>query len=293
MNTFTNINDIDPIVADVMALDRYVKVGDISVTGLIAPTQATYLMREHRDELTFDISERVYAWIGNVLHAEIAKVPLPEGSIKEQRFITEVEGWEVSGQIDRWMNGWLVDYKTTSVFQYQIATKGGKSDWEKQLNLYAALLRRHDYKVEHCEVIAILRDHSAGRTEQEGYPASGVQRVELRCWPPEEAEAYLVERVLAHQAAATGDYELCTAEERWASPDKWVVKKRGGVRAMKGGVFDSVVGAIEFAEGAGKPIEIEHRPGVSARCQPIWCKAAPFCDQAKAMGDDSQKGGQD
>ena len=280
---FTNVNDIDPTIAEAIKVDEYVKVGDISVTGLIAPTQATYLMREHRNELTFDISERVYAWIGNVLHAEIAKVPLPEGSIKEQRFITEVEGWEVSGQIDRWMNGWLIDYKTTSVFQYQMATEGKKADWEKQLNLYAALLRRHGYEVKGCEVIALLRDHSAGRVEQDGYPDASVQRVELRCWPPEEAEAYLLERVRAHQKAVTGDYELCTPEERWASPDKWAVKRHGAARAMKGGVFESRKDAMQFTINAGLAAEIEFRPGKSARCQPIWCKAAPFCEQAKAM----------
>ena len=285
MTSFTNVHNIDPVVVQALTKDSYVKVGDISVSGLIAPAQATYLMREHHDELTFDISEEVYKWIGTVIHAEIANVSLQPGGIKERRFVTEVEGWEVSGQIDRWIAGELTDYKTTSAIQYAKGAKGDKPDWEKQLNLYAAILRRNGYAVERCQIVAIIRDYSQGRAEQEGYPDAAVQSIEMICWPADEAEAYLVERVRAHQRAVSGDFGECTPEERWAKPDQWAVKKRGGTRALR--VFDDDQVAREFAASAAG-LEVEFRPGGSGRCQ-MWCKAFPFCDQAKReFGDGSQ-----
>ena len=278
MANFTNIHNIDDAVVQALTKDSYVRVGDISATGLVAPAQATYLMRKHHDELVFDISEKVYKWIGTVIHAEIAKVPLPEGGIKEQRFVTGVDDWEVSGQIDRWVDGTLTDYKTTSAFQYSKATKGEKPEWEKQLNIYAAILRRNGYAVDRCQIVVIIRDHSMGRSEQDGYPVAAVQTIEMRCWPPEDADAYLVERVRAHQFAVNGDFDDCTPEERWAKPDLWAVKKRGGAKALR--VFDDDQTAREFAASAAG-LEVEFRPGGSARCQ-VWCKAFPFCEQAKA-----------
>ena len=291
MTSFTNVHNIDPIVAEALSKDTYVKVGDISVTGLVAPVQATFLIRDHQDEITTDISERIRQWIGTIIHAELAKVDLPPGGIKEQRFITEVEGWEVSGQIDRWLpeGNTLTDYKATGVTQYNRALEGAKPEWEKQVNLYAALMRRNGYTVDRCEVVAILIDHTRGRVGQAGYPASGAPTVELRCWPHEEAEAYLSERVRAYQAAAKDGYDPCTLEERWGKSDQWAVKKAGNKYAMKGGVFEDFEEATEFRKRAGVLTDLEYRPGASARCQ-VWCKAFPFCEQAqREFGDGHQE----
>ena len=287
MPSFTNIHNIDDAVVQAVTNDPYRREGDISVTELVSPPQMVYLMRKHASEMVQDVNDAYYTFRGRLVHQILEAAQLPEGSIKEQRFSTEILGWTVTGKPDVWLpDGTLKDYKTMLTYAYLL---GPKVEWEQQLNLYAAILRRNGMKVERSQIIAFFLDWQDRKAQfDDEYPQSFSITINVPCWPEIEADVFLVERVAAHQAALMDfTYEPCTPEERWAVPDTYAVKKRGAKRASR--VFQDLELANEFAASAAG-FEVEHRPGGSRRCE-NYCRAMPFCDQAKALGygDGSQK----
>ena len=119
--------------------------------------------------------------------------------------------------------------------------------------------------------------------------------MDVPLWPREQAQAYIMERVLAHQAAQSGracEYcggqpegesafagpcpqcggsglPDCTDEERWLRDTKWAVMKGGAARATK--LHDTEEAAtLHVAELQAKeprvPYSVEFRPGTPTRC---------------------------
>jgi hypothetical protein len=80
--------------------DRYSK-GDahISVTGLIGPARKRALEIRHADEITEDVSERIWALMGQIAHGILERAD-DQGFCEERLFI-ERHGWRISGQFDR------------------------------------------------------------------------------------------------------------------------------------------------------------------------------------------------
>lgn len=271
----SNIHDIDYVIAKVIQNDPYVLTGNISVTGLCKPPQMTSLELAHDDEITVDVSDELLMMLGRAVHRFLAGVNIP-GIMQERTLITNAEGWIVSGTPDVWLPpDTLKDYKVTSVYSFLL---GDKPDWEMQLNLYAALLRRHNVPVENLSIVAILRDWQKNRTHEDNYPKIPFVEKTIPLWDTEAANEVLHSRVKLHQAARLGDYPDCTPAERWARPDVWAVRKGGNKRAMRGGLFDSLEAAIVFADLQTGSTDIEHRPGQNTRCED-YCLVAKWCNQ--------------
>lgn len=251
---------------------------DISVTGLLKPPKAAVIERQHWDEIEEDVSDRVWALLGQVTHTILERANMT--AIAERRLSIEVEGWKVSGGMDLYSDdGVLTDYKLTSVWKL---VKGDVEDWEKQLNLYAVILRANGIEPKQMRVVAILRDWSRRDAEKdEAYPQAAVVNVPIKLWPAEKAEAYMRERVILHrQARLSGVLPDCTKEDRWERGEAWAVKRVGNKTAMRGGIFKTEAEARAFV-GFDKDKEIEHRPGVSARCE-NYCNAFKWCAQGQS-----------
>ncbi len=182
----------------------------------------------------------------------------------------------------------LTDYKFTSVW----AIKDSKEEWEEQLNLYALLYRHNGFEVTKARIVAVLRDWSKLKASREpDYPQVGVVVREVPLWTVEAQEMFLSIRVLQHQKAeylADDDLPMCTPEERWHKPDVWAVKKKGGKRAISGGLFDSLIGASALVASENdrwngvKGLEIEHRPGEDTRCL-HYCAVKEFCSYGRTL----------
>ena len=286
MPILTNTNNLPRSIVDAVQNDPYSGGGDISATKLIDAPQVRRLGFLHADEITVDVSDRVWTLLGQAMHTVLERAGLrQEGMVAEQRLFATVEGpygpWQVSGQFDvlDLERRALVDYKVTTTYKAK-----GHDGWTRQLNVLRWLAHRNGEPIESLEVIALFRDWRKSEVgRREDYPAAAIQRIPVPLWPLEDADEYVRERVALHQHAQSGTRVDCTPEEQWRGPDTWAVIKPGGTRALK----VHATPPAEVPEG----YVVQHRPGQPTRCLQ-YCDVAPFCPQwaAENMVPDEQEG---
>jgi len=286
---YTNEANLPAPLVSALTNDQYdyAAAGDISATALINPPRINQLMKRHSQEITEDVSERIWMLIGNIGHTILERSGA-DNVIQEERLSTELHGWTVTGKVDliaEHAGAYSIqDWKFTSVW----AVKDMKPEWEQQLNIYAALAAANGFHITKLQIVAILRDWSKLRAAREkDYPQVGVVVRDVPLWSPGKQAGYLSERVLLHQQArALPDDELplCTLEERWRKPDVWAVKKKGNKRALSGGLQTSMDSARAFAAAAFNQgaTEIEHRPGEDVRCL-NYCAVKSWCLYGKTL----------
>lgn len=292
---------------------------DISITRLLAPPRQVALMKQHADELTEDVADRIWALRSQGIHAVLERAA-GVNEISEVRWERECLGWRVSGKLDlvSLADGTLTDWKDTSVWSIKDALDPkttGKVEWEQQVNLLADFGRYNGYrdKIKNVQVVAFGRDWRKNERLRYGdeYPDAEVTVIPLPLWDHERARVFLEQRVSAHQQAqldlaANGPVELtlCTPEERWAQPTTYAVCKVGNKTAIRlyldRGV-DSVLSAEALTKDYGDEpgplsarqladkharsqpgLEVRVRPGKSPRCEQ-YCAALPHCDQGQRI----------
>ena len=197
-------------IVDAIRNDPYTKDGaDFSVTELIKPPQIRRLWHAHEDEISGDVREEVWKLLGKGVHNVIEQAD-SEGT-KERRFHANLDGTTISGAIDLMGDdGSLTDYKVTSTYSVQ---RGLKEDWEKQLNMYAWLIRQNGLTATKLSIVCICRDWMRSRTGKYNYPESPVVVLSVPMWRDERQDAYIAQRVKLHTQEKTIP---CTPEERWA-----------------------------------------------------------------------------
>lgn len=236
---------------------------DISTTQLIDSPLIRQLRIAHANEITEDVSDRIWALLGQSVHTILERANL--GGLVEQRVGWTFEGRKLSGQFDHLENGVLTDYKVTSVWSVIY----GKSSWEDQLNVLAYLCSLNSLEVNKLQIVAILRDWQQSKSMDENYPKTQVVTVPVALWDVERQDAYIRERLAAHFNPSS----TCSDAERWKKEDTWAVMKKGRKSALR------VLGSEEEAkawmqENGGD--EIQHRPGSFNRCE-SYCSVRPFC----------------
>lgn len=276
---YTNLSNLPAPLVSAIKRDTYDKFGDISITGLIKPPRMRQLESRYDDWITEDVAEGIWRLIGSIGHAIIERAD-QDNHLAEERLTMRRLGWTISGKSDLLDSSMLLsDYKFTSVYAFLL---GDKPEWAVQLNLYAALYREHGFEVRTAQIVGILRDWQKSRAQREpDYPRVGVIVQSIELWTPKEQEEFLLERIRLHQAAETladDDLPECTPDERWQRPDVWAVKKKGNKRALSGGLHSTETSAQAFAMIQSAPVELEHRPGASVRCE-SYCSVAQFCSQ--------------
>jgi hypothetical protein len=268
----TNRANLPQAIVDAVTNDGYSKgSADMSVTGLLRPPRLAILEQQHENEITEDVSDRIWPLFGQGIHVVLERAN--RVAIAERRLSIEMAGWVISGGMDLYEElGILTDFKTTSVWKL---VKGDLEEWEKQLNLYSVILRHHGHKVERLQVVAILRDWSKLEAKRDpNYPQSQVVNIDIPLWPAEKAEKFMRERVILHQQARISLPE-CTPEDRWAKPEQFAVMKVGKKRAEK--LYTSEALAKAHV-GFDRKLYVQHRPGASVRCE-SYCPVAQFCEQ--------------
>ena len=261
------------------------RLGDITITELVKPPQMLQLERTHDHEIEEDVSERVKMMIGTAVHEYLMRFAKGADVLSEERLRTLVNGWTVTGKFDVYDalmldGGRLCDYKYTSIYAVM---KGGRADWEAQLNLYAELLRRNGFGVRELFVVPLLYDWRADDTEERAdYPPAPSYLHPVPLWLDADAASYLELRVRLHQQARQHlIWPPCSPDERWERGEAWAVVKYGkkratavfGPEAPRGGGQEE---ASAMAEDVGKA-RVEHRPGQSVRC-------ARFCHIGRETG---------
>ena len=250
-----------------------------SVTGLLKPPRAAALEQLHKDELSEDVAERLFALYGQIVHGILERANGCTNTITEKRLFMEVMGKRISGQFDSIdiKNGHLVDWKFSTAWK---AKGGAPIEWVEQCNLLAVLLRANGVEVKSAGIGLLMRDHSKLEAlRSHDYPQLPVAMIEIPLWSPEKQNEFMMGRVKAHLAAEK-ELPLCTSEERWAKTTVYAVMKEGRKSSVRN--FENVVEADLLSKHLGGGHSVVVRPGESIRCK-AYCRSAPWCLQWKAM----------
>ena len=260
MKITNDLNLPQPIMAAVMN-DPYDDGGaDISVTRLISPPRQVALLKGGSGYLSEDVSDRMYALLGQSVHTILERAPEDESIVmKEDRVFADIRGWRVSGQVDLvYRDGdelVLADYKVMSVWE---GMNGINDDKVDQLNFLAALLRMNGIIVSRLEIVGLYRDWSKTKAKHGQHPARQVEVFQVEAWAAVSQDAELINRVLRHQKAQGGDLPECTADERWERPTQYAVMKDGRKSALR--VVGSEEDALSWAVWKGLMAEGEPLP---------------------------------
>jgi len=223
--------------------------------------------------------------------------------IYEITMTIEIDGVTISGTFDIYdkLTGILYDYKFCSVYQYIF--REARDKWNAQTNIYAYMLTKKGYVVNGIKIIAFFRDWSEhGIQRSREYPDCQIKEIDVPLGNPAlnehwtiQVEKYIIRRIDIHKRALMGDIDDCTGKDRWAKADEWVVKLKGGKRALNGAKFDSNQAAdafiIQNKHKHSEPLVKEFRPGDSVRCE-RFCPVSKFCSQrAKEIEENKLKKG--
>lgn len=291
MNAITNKFDLPAPLVEAVRNDGYSNSGTLSVTTLIKPPQAYAIELQHKDELTEDASDRIWALLGQATHTilERAASTLGDDYLIEERFFATLEGMKVSGQCDviHKPTKTVQDYKVTSAYAAKSAIAEGKSEWALQLSMLAALARHNGHEIEKGQIVAILKDWSRRTAEEEAkkassfgapctYPQANVIVLDIPLMSNAETIQWMRNRVNQFKQAIEGSPPPCTDEERWHQPGKAALMKEGRKTAVK--LFASVteIGAVPPGH------YIEERPTKFNRCE-AYCAASQWCPQHQAF----------
>ena len=235
---YTNKHNIPIEIIRAVENDSYSKGNSVkSITGLMQPEQIAILSEHHYEELTADISERIWILLGQSVHTILERANAgKENTLVEERMYAEVSGWRISGQTDSISldDNTLKDYKVTSAWTVMNALKDEKPEWVQQLNCYGWLAKQAGKTIDQLNIIAIARDWNKNQYLRSGgdYPPSPITVLNIDLWSDEEQQAFINQRVSIHQEAEV-DYlindklPLCTDAERWRRKDTYRVEKKG------------------------------------------------------------------
>lgn len=262
----------------------------ITCTRLIDSPRRVALERAHGHDLEEDAANRLWALWGNAIHQLLAS-QAQEHCLVEQRFAARLNGWTVSGQVDRYIHhdqpeypqeraGTLQDYKLSSVWSLTANQGQPKPEWVSQLNVNAWLLEANGYPVSRLEIVLLLRDHQAQAASRDpDYPPVPVLVLPVPRWDPAATRAFILDRLARLEAALyQGPLPDCDDSERWARPTAYAVRTPQRKTALR--VFATRAEAEDLARRTLNAT-VEVRPGQSVRCE-RYCNLAGVCDQYQA-----------
>jgi len=227
----------EPFVAAVTADDYERGSADYTTTELIKPVRIVALTRKHWDQMEEDVSDRVWAFSGQVKHVVLERIAKtdPVRYLVEQRFdFTMPGGRKISGKIDLLDTHTkiLYDWKETSVWKFIL---GDTDEWEQQGNINLFLLRMHSIHVEKLVNVALLKDwkkRMARTTKKQDYPKCAINVKPLPMWTVAEQQDFILKRIKAMDEGMA-DPKLCTKKERWQRDAEYAVMKRGKKNAVE------------------------------------------------------------
>jgi len=197
--------------------------------------------------------------------------------IIEQRLFKEVLGKKFSGQLDHYSikDKVLTDWKFVSCWSVMHDVK---EEYIAQSNLLKYLLKEAGHEVETAQLVCIIRDWSKREARlNKNYPQAQVQIIKLPIWSDEECKEFLehkVSELLKYEDTPDDEIPVCNSKQRWTQGESWKVKKKGGKRAVNGGVhFSELEAKIHASQIKG---EVSYHAGEDKRCLD-HCKCKHYC----------------
>jgi len=254
------------------------KGGFLSASQTTKSVRQFWLSKRHAEEITEDVSDRIWAMFGTAVHHVFEKNT--DQGIAEKYLETEILGKKVSGTSDLYNAGKITDYKTVSV--WSIIYMSSLEEWTKQLNVYAYLYRKAGYEVNEIEIVALMRDWQKSKAHEDNYPDIQIKTIPIDLWTIDEQYDYIskcVDLLICHNHTNDNDLPFCNKSELWQDDDKYAVMKHGRKSAIR--LLATEEQAQEYIENnkLDNKHRIEKRVAKPKRC--AYCNAALFCNQYK------------
>lgn len=250
---------------------------DVSVTTLGDSPQIWKLKKQFEDKLHMDVTDMLWAILGNAVHffIENAKLADPTRFIIEKRMFMEINGLKVSGKMDVLdllgatgvlangefiiHGGTLNDWKVSSVWAHIFQSE--KISWQQQVNYYASMLRNVGFVLQEDETI--LGQLIPKGTRVRVYPEHGTVTLIMRDWQRKEAkfkpdypqvqvstitinlydDASVVDSMSRRSkmflSVMAGEHIECAPKEMWHKGTVYAVLPSVGARAYTGGLFST------------------------------------------------------
>lgn len=256
-----------------------------SVTQIIKGAKEAILTRRHDAEITQDVSDMIWLIFGTAIHKVLEDAEEGTDELKETKiYIDMPNGYTLSGIQDLYSESLkrVTDYKSGTVWK---VIYGDWEDYRMQLLIYVYMLRKIGFPVDNAENVMLLKDWSAtkAKTEQ-NYPPHPVH---VQHYDFSEDDFKFVEKYLEvkfneiERMEKLPDDEIpeCTPEERWATPTKYAVMKKGRKTAIK--LHDNIADANKMVEDLGHDQHyVEIRKGSDKKCCE-YCNCCEFCNYWK------------
>lgn len=266
----------------VNAVNKEYKYKDkqFSATGILGSVRELILKKRHNNEIVCDVADMAWSIFGTAVHQICENSTEDANEIKEAYLIEELpNGYKLSGRADLYneTEQMVTDYKTCS--SWKIIFKDYE-DWKKQLLIYGWLIKKLGFECNKGQIVAFLKDHSITDAKTKAdYPKQPIQIITFNFTDKdyEEIEKFILDKfylIEICESLKDEDLPMCTDEERWYTGDKFAVKKKGNVRALR--VYDTEEEAIKHASTDSNLI-IEYRKGVNKKCE-NYCNACKFCN---------------
>ena len=289
-----SLNLPQPFV-DAVSRDYTYKDKRYSVTSLLKGEREAILQRRHQDEIDQDVADMVWMIFGTAVHSVLENAQETETQLKENKIEVDMPNeYVLSGIFDLYddSTGTVTDYKTASVWK---VIYDEWDDYRDQLLIYCWMLRWMGFDARNGEIVALLKDHSKTKAKiDHSYPQHPVfiKRFEFTDADFDNIEEWLFAKfreIERCEKLPDDELPVCTPEQRWATPDKWAVKKKGHKKATK--LFESEAEACDYANylsnSSGKPHIVEYRPGTDKKCGE-YCSVCDFCSYWKEKNGENQ-----
>ena len=287
----TNIMGLPEAIVRLCDVEPHNEPGTVSVTTLLKGTREIILERRHWNEITEDVSDRIWAIYGKVAHKLFEHET--ETSVAEERLKATVNGITITGRMDLYDLSTHVidDYKTASVWKI---IKGDFEDWRRQGNGYAWLLYQNGFDAKSAKFTAILKDQKKSEAKHDPrYPQCPVHVVEF---PISRSDIYEFDRFVREKVTeliesdklTDDELPICTAKERWERETKFAVMKEGNIKAVK--ICYTQEEAERFIESKPRDkLSVVERKGESVKCEE-YCSVCEWCSFYKSLKAESAKG---
>ena len=252
-----------------------------SVTSILNSTREVMLKRRYNDEIEQDVSDMIWALMGQGLHAIMQNYKEQDDELTEEKLIVELDdGYKLSGIFDLYSAGQklVTDYKTTSV--WSVIYKSNYEEWRKQLLIYAWMLRKLGFECDRGQIIAMMRDWQKSKAQYDvNYPQTQVQVFSFEFADDDFGfiEKWIKERfeeLKKYENVPDEELPECSAEDRWNKGNTYAVKKKGNKRALK--LYDDLEQAEIHVSQSPDELELEVREGEDTKCL-SYCSVNKWC----------------
>ena len=264
--------------------NTYKKNTRYSVTQLLKSPRSIILEQRYGHLIDYDIEDRLWSFFGTAFH-EVMESAEDDNSIIEERLRYK----NTSGKFDHFdvAEKALYDFKFTSY--WSVVYDKDFSDNQKQLSIYAHMLRDVGFEVETIHNILIFRDWKKSEYKHGKHNVphpyalltfdvlDNIDGLPIWDWVDKITDGFD-----NHIDTPDDELPLCSEEFRWASNDTFAVIKNKNKRATK--VFDNEEEANKMAERlSGKDSYcVQKRSGDKyKRCE--YCSISEYCNQYRNM----------